>query len=148
MSHITVIFHYFTLPKDLFLSTSSFLGNTIVLSNCTTVWYKCSDATTMVTWCHNSSTMAAINRKYTWIHFLLLPPSGYSIQDHENSITFMSRKKHLPQTSLPFGNPAKICRNLWGIALHLLTYYLLIFEWKYVKPYWIVIVATNSVIKV
>ncbi len=35
-------------------------------------------------WCHNSSTIAIINRKYTWLHFLLLPPSGYSIWGTEN----------------------------------------------------------------
>ncbi len=44
------------------------------------------DAATMVTWCHNSticgynsSTMATISRKYTWLHFWLLPPGVYSI---------------------------------------------------------------------
>ncbi len=30
-------------------------------------------------WCHNSCTMATINRKYTWLHFMLLSPSGYSV---------------------------------------------------------------------
>ncbi len=66
-----------------------FLGNTIVLSNCTIVWYKCSDV--MMIWCHNSTiwhhnsrTMATINRKYAWLPFLLLPPSGYSIWGTEN----------------------------------------------------------------
>ncbi len=57
------------------------------------VWYKhCSDVT-IVTWCHNStirchnsSTMATINRKYTWLSVLLLSPSGYSIWGTENSI--------------------------------------------------------------
>ncbi len=52
---------YFLLPN--------LLCNIIILSNCTTVGYKCSDPT-MVTWCHNStiwrhnsSAMATINRK-------------------------------------------------------------------------------------
>ncbi len=35
-------------------------------------------------WHHNSSTMATINRKYTWLLVLLLPPSGYSIWGTEN----------------------------------------------------------------
>ncbi len=45
----------------------------------------------MVNWCHNSTiwrqnsiTITTINRKYTWLPFLLLPPSGYSIWDTEN----------------------------------------------------------------
>ncbi len=50
----------------------------------------CSDAT-MVIWCHNStiwchysSTMSTITRKYTWLPFVLLSPSGYSIWGTEN----------------------------------------------------------------
>ncbi len=46
---------------------------------------------TMVTWCHNStiwchncSIMATMDRKYTLLPFLLLPPSGYSIWGTEN----------------------------------------------------------------
>ncbi len=46
---------------------------------------------TMVTWCHNStiwshnsSTIAINNRMYTWLPFLLLPPSGYSVWGTEN----------------------------------------------------------------
>ncbi len=35
-------------------------------------------------WRHNSSTMATINRKYTWLPFLLLPPSWYSSWGTEN----------------------------------------------------------------
>ncbi len=71
------------------LPVASFLGNTIVLWNCTIVWNKCYSDATMVTWCHNSiiwhhncSTMASINN-YTWQRFLLLLPSGYSIWDTE-----------------------------------------------------------------
>ncbi len=67
------------------LPVASFLGNNIVWSNCTIVWYKCSDAT-IVTWCHNStiwhhnsSTIASINRKYIWLPFFATTPSGYSI---------------------------------------------------------------------
>ncbi len=54
--------------------------NTIVLSDYAIVWYKCYSDATMVTrchnstiWQHNSSTMATINRTYTWLPFLLLP---------------------------------------------------------------------------
>ncbi len=66
------------------------------MSNCTIVWYKCSDATIVTwchnstIWCHNSSTMAIINRKYTWLHFLLLPHSGYCIWGNENWLEQMS----------------------------------------------------------
>ncbi len=54
------------------------------------LWYKCCSDATMVTWCHNStiwrhnsSTMATINRKYTWLLFPLFP-NGYSIWGTEN----------------------------------------------------------------
>ncbi len=58
---------------------ASFLGNIIVLSKCSIVWYKCCSNVTMVTWCHNStiwchnsSIMATSNMKYTWPHVLLV----------------------------------------------------------------------------
>ncbi len=48
----------------------------ILLSICTIVWYTCCFDATIDTWCHsstiwrdNNSTMAPINRKYTWLHF-------------------------------------------------------------------------------
>ncbi len=69
------------------LPAACFLRNTIVLSNCIIVWYKCCSDATMVAWCHNStiwchnsSTMATINMPPSSpkIDKILVPPWGFS----------------------------------------------------------------------
>ncbi len=77
-------------------------------------------------WCHNSSTMATINRKYTWLHFLLLHPSGYSVWGTENyfmsiSLTPIKKKRNL-FLFLNLTNWLDLFLNLAYISVMLLSY--------------------------
>ncbi len=100
------------------------------------VWYKCFSDVTMVTWCHistiwhhNSSIMEPVNRKYTWLHFLLLHPSGYSIWGTMNcqitSSTGNTRASILVTTKT-YGQVWKVdtAMVIWSLALQ-------IFLWAY-----------------
>ncbi len=68
-------------------------GTTVVMSDCTIVTsgHHGSTRTTFILknstiWQHYSNTPKTCTRKYTWLPFLLLPPSGYSCWDTENYI--------------------------------------------------------------
>ncbi len=54
-------------------------------------------------WCHNSSSMATINRKWTWLTVLLLSPSGYSIWDTENWLRWV-RVTYMPREGIRGGS--------------------------------------------
>ncbi len=63
-----------TVVSDCTIVTSGHHGSirTTFISNNSTIWQN------------NSITQKTCNRKYTWLHILLLPTSGYSIWDTEN----------------------------------------------------------------
>ncbi len=65
-------------------------------------WCYHGDYHNSTNWCHNRSTMATINRKYTWLHFLLLPLSGYSIWGTENWLN----------------NVTKLSTNIWPLRYY------------------------------
>ncbi len=68
------------------LPVDSYHGTTIVTSDYTIVTscHHGSIRTTFIS--NNSTTQKTCNRKYTWLPFLLLPPSRYSIRGTENFI--------------------------------------------------------------
>ncbi len=75
--------------------------------------YYCDIRTTFISdnstiWWNNSITQKMCNMKYTWLPFLVLPPSGYSIWGTEN---------WLCPVSLSFHDTTKEWRSLfWGIV--------------------------------
>ncbi len=70
--------------KGSLLPVGSCHDTTIVMSDCTivTTGYHGSIRTTFIS--NNGITQKTCNMKYTWLPFLLLPPSGYSIWGTEN----------------------------------------------------------------
>ncbi len=102
--------------KTNILPVDSCHGTIIVTSDCTIVisGHNGSVRTTFVSnnsiiLQNNSITQNTCNGKYTWLPFLLLPPSGYSIWGTENC------KPETPSVPCPLSNVISpfLCGNKW-----------------------------------
>ncbi len=74
-------------------------------------------------WQNNSITQKTCNRKYTWLHVLLLPPSGYSIWGTENCIY-----QYLTYLSWLYQHITGIIMTTFNVILYVLKEYKMIFE--------------------